>query len=110
MNTLIYVSTALYVLWIVYFTIMAWRCKSPAFGKTELVLIDLLAAAYIAVYLGWLVPLPAGWFIKWLMMFVIGVVGTCLHMLIHFLFSPFKPPFRRTWESWVERSFTIASF
>ena len=75
MNTFIYISLALYIPFMTWFLIMAWRCKSPAFGKTELTLLGLLEITNVAVYSAWLIPLHAGWLIKLTLMCVFSCIN-----------------------------------
>ena len=110
MTTFIYVSLVIYAIWQTVFLTCAWRCKSPAFGKLEIALFGLLSMADIILYLTWLIPMPAGWITKILIMVAMGVVRTGVHLLIHWQFSPFRFTLRSSWMDWMERCSTLTSF
>ena len=103
MNTFIYISLGMYIPFMAWFLIMAWRCKSPAFGKLELILFGLLTLVELAIYQTWVLPAHVGWFTKLGMALFVAVVRGGVHMLIHATFSPFKPGLRHAFRSWFER-------
>ena len=103
MNTFIYISLALYIPFMTWFLIMAWRCRSPAFGKTELTLLGLLEITNVAVYSAWLIPLHAGWLIKLTLMCVFSCINMTICTLIHWRFSPFRFTLSEAFADWMGR-------